>query len=379
MLYLWMPEANGVWQWSTGEGWFQASSLEQLIQDIQGHHGQEAVVFFPSRDVQMLRQSLSKPQYKKLGAEGVKYLLEEFVVLPIDSMKVLHHFQNPDQLIILGVANSMVETLQHTLSLIPVKVVSLLPDFLILPLPEAGQAVIANVSGRLLVRESEFMGNSVDDLALFLDYQPSGQSYKISNFTAEQMQSLEAMVTHEQIESFHYEVPLLKKAQHHPFNVLPKAKNSTAVSGYWKACAAVLVAVLIVQFGYDATRWYKYKKVADQTALQAIDQYKYWFGQSSRVTEQNLKSQFESHLRLNKSANTQALQLLSRVGPVLMQNQIVANRINYDASILNMELKANSAVTLQNLAQQLNQQGFKAELGNIQPNGAGAIGLVKIQ
>jgi len=379
MLYLWMPEANGVWQWSTGESWSQASSLEQLIQDIQGYHGQEAVVFFPSRDVQMLQQNLAKPQYKKLGPDGVKYLLEEFVVLPIDSMKVLHHFQNPDQLIILGVANSMVETLQHALSLIPVKVVSLLPDFLILPLPEVGQTVIANVSGRLLVRESEFLGNSVDDLALFLDYQPPGQSYKISNFTAEQMQSLEAMVTHEQIESFHYEVPVLKKAQHHPFNILPKAKNSSGVSGYWKACVAVLVAALMVQFGYDAIRWYKYKKVADQTALQAIDQYKYWFGQSSRVTEQNLKSQFESHLRLNKSANTQALQLLSRVGPVLMQNQIVANRIAYDASILNMELKANSAAALQNLAQQLNSQGFKAELGNIQPNGAGAIGLVKIQ
>ncbi|RZJ22505.1 MAG: general secretion pathway protein GspL [Acinetobacter sp.] len=379
MLYLWMPEANGVWQWSTGESWSQASSLEQLIQDIQGYHGQETVVFFPSRNVQMLQQSLAKPQYKKLGPDGVKYLLEEFVVLPIDSMKVLHHFQNPDQLIILGVANSMVETLQHALSLIPVKVVSLLPDFLILPLPEAGQTVIANVSGRLLVRESEFMGNSVDDLALFLDYQPPGQFYKISNFTAEQMQSLEAMVTHEQIESFHYEVPLLKKAQHHPFNILPKAKNSSGVSGYWKACAAVLIAALMVQFGYDAIRWYKYKKVADQTALQAIDQYKYWFGQSSRVTEQNLKSQFESHLRLNKSANTQALQLLSRIGPVLMQNQIVANRVHYEASALNMELQANSAAALQNLAQQLNQQGFKAELGNIQPNGAGAIGLVKIQ
>lgn len=379
MLYLWMPEANGVWQWSTGESWSQASSLEQLIQDIQGYHGQEAIVFFPSRDVQMLQQSLSRPQYKKLGADGVKYLLEEFVVLPIDSMKILHHFQHPDQLIILGVANSTVETLQHALNLIPVKVVSLLPDFLILPVPEVGKTIIANLSGRLLVRESEFMGNSVDDLALFLDYQPLGQSYKISNFTAEQMQSLEAMVTHERIESFHYEVPVLKKAQHHPFNILPKAKNSQGISGYWKACAAVLVAAVVVQFGYDATRWYKYKKVADQTALQAIDQYKYWFGQSSRVTEQNLKSQFESHVRLNKSANTQALQLLSRIGPVLMQNQIVANRINYDASILNMELKANSATALQNLTQQLNQQGFKAELGNIQPNGAGAIGLVKIQ
>ncbi|MFC6166282.1 type II secretion system protein GspL [Acinetobacter terrestris] len=379
MLYLWMPEANGVWQWSTGESWYQASSLEHLIQETQGYHGEEAVAFFPSRDVQMVQQTLAKSQYKKLGVDGVKYLLEEFVVLPIDSMKVLHHFQNPDHLFILGVANSTVEMLQHALSLIPVKVISLLPDFLILPIPEAGQAVIANVSGRLLVRENEFLGNSVDDLALFLDYQPQGQRYKISNFTAEQMQSLEAMVTHEQIESFHYELPVLKKAKAHPFNILPKAKNSTGVAGYWKACAAVLLAALMVQFIYDATRWYKYKKVADQTAVQAIDQYKYWFGQSSRVTEQNLKSQFESHVRLNKSANTQALQLLSRVGPVLMQNQIVANRINYDASVLNMELKANSAAALQTLTQQLNQQGFKVELGNIQPNGTGAIGLVKIQ
>ena len=379
MLYLWMPEANGVWQWSTGESWYQASSLEHLIQETQAYHGEESVVFFPSRDVQMLQQTLAKSQYKKLGVDGVKYLLEEFVVLPIDSMKVLHHFQNPDQLFILGVANSTVEMLQHALSLIPVKVISLLPDFLILPMPEAGQTVIANVSGRLLARENEFLGNSVDDLALFLDYQPQGQRYKISNFTAEQMQSLEAMVTHEQIESFHYELPVLKKAKAHPFNILPKAKNSTGVAGYWKACAAVLLAALMVQFIYDATRWYKYKKVADQTAVQAIDQYKYWFGQSSRVTEQNLKSQFESHVRLNKSANTQALQLLSRVGPVLMQNQIVANRINYDASVLNMELKANSAAALQTLTQQLNQQGFKVELGNIQPNGTGAIGLVKIQ
>lgn len=379
MLYLWMPEANGVWQWSTGESWYQASSLEHLIQETQGYHGEEAVAFFPSRDVQMVQQTLAKSQYKKLGVDGVKYLLEEFVVLPIDSMKVLHHFQNPDQLFILGVANSTVEMLQNALSLIPVKVISLLPDFLILPIPEAGQTVIANVSGRLLARENEFLGNSVDDLALFLDYQPQGQRYKISNFTAEQMQSLEAMVTHEQIESFHYELPVLKKAKAHPFNILPKAKNSTGVAGYWKACAAVLLAALMVQFIYDATRWYKYKKVADQTAVQAIDQYKYWFGQSSRVTEQNLKSQFESHVRLNKSANTQALQLLSRVGPVLMQNQIVANRINYDASVLNMELKANSAAALQTLTQQLNQQGFKVELGNIQPNGSGAIGLVKIQ
>ncbi len=66
------------------------------------------------------------------------------------------------------------------------------------------------------------------------------------------------------IESFHYELPGYKKNRNNIHsNVLPKAKTNTGVSGYWKACAAVLVAALITQFSYDAVRWYQYKKVAD--------------------------------------------------------------------------------------------------------------------
>jgi len=62
-----------------------------------------------------------------------------------------------------------------------------------------------------------------------------------------------------------------------------------------------------------------------------------------------------------------------------MQNQIVAQRVNYDASVLSMELKANSSETLNALTKQLSQQGFKVELGNIQASGTAAIGLVRIQ
>lgn len=379
MLYLWIPEANGVWQWSDGECWKQSSNIEQLIQDLREHHGKEAVVFFPSSNVQIIQQAFPKAQYKKLGQDGVKYLLEEYVILPLDLMKVLHHFQNPDQLTVLGIANSAVETLQHALTLIPVKTVSLLPDFLLLPAPEAGQTVLGNIGGRLLVRENEFSGQSVDDLALFLDYQPEHPAYKITNLSAEQMHSLEAVVTQDRLESFHYAVPEIKKAKQHPFNVLPKAKSSAGISGYWKACAAVLLGLLVVQFGYDAIRWHQNKKVANAMAAQAVEQFKYWFGQNYPVTEQTLKSQFESQMRQSQTGSTQALSLLSRVGPVLMQNQVVANRVAYDSSALNMELKAGSSEILQNLTQQLNQQGFKVELGNIQPNNSGVVGLVKIQ
>ena len=380
MLYLWMPEADGVWQWSRGEEWKTAATLEQVIQVLKEHQAQEAVVYFPSREVQILQQELSKEQYKKLGQDGLKYLLEEYVIVPIDQMKVFSHFQAPNQVTILGINQHAVTTMQHSLSLLPVKIVSLLPDFLILPVPTEHQTVLAHLNGRLLVRENEWAGNSIDDLGVYLDYAAKERHYKYAQLTAEQLESVSAMTTLDCLEPFNYQFCVPKKAKNHAFNVLPKAKESNgAVSGYWKACALLCVVLIAVQLSSDALRWVKLKKVADQTAVIAIDQYKSWFGANSRVTEQNIKSQFESNLRLSQSANTQALQLLSRVGPILMQHQIVANKVNYDTAILNMDLVANSSDKLQNLVQQLNQQGFKAELGAIQTQGTSVVGLVKIQ
>ena len=379
MLQIWMPEADGTWHWSIGERWQSAHTLEQLIQDIQAHHGEEATVFFPSRDVQIIQQNMPKAQYKQLGAEGVKYLLEEYVLSSIDQMKVLHHFQAPEQLTVLGISKHRLETLQHALSLIPVKLVSLLPDFLILPVPDAEQVILGCIEERLLFRSNTWLGGSIDDLAVFLDYQAANQKYKICNLSASHMHSLNASVTQEQLESFHYEWAVLPRAKQHPWNLLPKVKEQHVSTGYWKACAAVLVALIVTQLTYDATRWYQNKKLAEQVAVQAVDQFKYWFGANYPVTEQTLRSQFEYQLNMNKQADAQALSLLSRVGPVLMQQQIVANQVVYEANSLNMQLKANSAEALQTLTQQLNQQGFQVELGNIQPTTGGAIGMVKIQ
>ena len=74
---------------------------------------------------------------------------------------------------------------------------------------------------------------------------------------------------------------------------------------------------------------------------------------------------------MSRSANTEALQILSRVGPILAQQQILAERVGYESSILSLDLKASSSEQLQALTQQLNQQGFKAELGNVQTRGRG--------
>ncbi len=380
MLYLWMPEANGVWQWSNGDAWSESSSLEQLIQEIKIYQGEETVVFFPSRGLQLLQQQMSKSQYKQLGTEGVRYLLEEYVIQPIDQLKVLHYFQAAEErLTVMGIAQNSVETLLHSLNLLPLKVAALLPDFLVLPQPDLGETILANIHQRLLARENEFSGNSIDELGVYLEFIHPETRFRCSGLSPDQQIVLDAVTTQEQRQYFSYQFEPIKKPKQHPFNILPRAQKSEQFSGYWKACAAVFCAILIVQLSYDVLRWSKLKKLADQTAIQAIDQYQDWFGPNSRITEENIQSQFESQLRMSRSANTEALQILSRVGPILAQQQILAERVGYESSILSLDLKASSSEQLQALTQQLNQQGFKAELGNVQTQGAGVIGLVKVQ
>ncbi|ALH96371.1 type II secretion system protein GspL [Acinetobacter equi] len=379
MLHLWMPETNGIWFWSIGETWFKAESLEMLIHSIQSYHGTETVVYFPSRHLQAIQQTLSKPQYIKLGNDGVRYLLEEFTIQPIDSMKVMHFFQQPDQLFISGISNQTLENIIHSLMLIPVKVVALLPDFLVLPLPEKGQTVIANLGDRLLVREGEFTGNSIDDLSIYIDFQKKEQCYRVADLNYHQYKVLTSCVTEDQIEVFDLKFESIKKIKQHPWNFIPKSKSKSTVTDYWKTCIAVIIAIIFVQFSYDALRWMKLKNVANQTAEQAIQQYKSWFGQNLRVTEQNIRSEFKGQMNASQTANLSALNLLSQIGPIMMQNQIIADQINYDEQGLNMVLKAKDTQSLQNLSQQLSQQGLKVELGNIKTDTLGVVGLVKVQ
>ncbi|WOE33213.1 MULTISPECIES: type II secretion system protein GspL [unclassified Acinetobacter] len=381
MLYLWMPEASQAWQWSVGGKWYEAASIEALIQAIQPYRDTDTTVFFPSRAIQIIQQDMSKAQFHKLGADGVQYLLEEFVTIPIDSMRVVHYFKSPHQLFVMGIAQQTLQHFVHLLALLPVKIVGLLPDFLILPVPEPNQVVIAEISGRLLIRENEYQGSSCDDLSLYLDFQDQAQQqqYKIMGLQQTEQQILSALITQERLESVDYVFYTPKKPQQHPWNVWPKVASHQAISGYWKACIALVFTLVFIQLGYDALRWFKFNQLANQTAAQALMQYQQWFGENARVNEQNLASQFESQLRSAKIADQSAIQLLSQVGPMLMQRKMIADQVEYDASILSLRLKAADTDSFNQFSQQLKQQGLKVELGDIQPDGQGVIAMVKIQ
>ena len=379
MLYIWMPESDGAWKWSLGDDWHIAPTLEQLIRTLADLHVQEALVFFPSQMVQVFSHTLSKSQYQKMGTEAAQYLIEDDLIHSIDQFKILQKFEAPETLHLFAIAQQQLQTLQHALSLLPIQLSGLLPDFLLLQQPASSNIHIASCDGRYLVRASNEQGLAIDDLDLYLSYQLPEQHYQVSGFD---IKSLEQFTQQYPDAHFHaLSLPWLfdKKLKQHPWNVLPKSKKTSNLSKQWKACAALIAAIVVAQLSYDGLRWVQNKKIADQTAQQAIEQYQSWFGAQGRVSEQNLKSQFESHLRMSQSAETQSLELLSRIGPLLMQQNIVAEKLSFKDKILQLSLKAQSTESLQRLIEQMKQQGLQVELGRVEAISGAAVGEVKVQ
>ena len=379
MLYIWMPESDGTWKWSLGNEWQIAPTLEQLIRVVADQQVQDVLVFFPSPMIQVFSHRLSKSQYQKMGAEAAQYLIEDNLIHSIDQFKILQKFEAPETLHLLAIAQQQLQTLQHALSLLPIKLSGLLPDFLLLQIPASSNIHIAACDGQYLVRVSNEQGLAIDDLDLYLSYQLPEQHYQLSGFDTQSFEQLT-----QQYPDAHFTVlnmPWLfdKKLKQHPWNVLPKTQKTSNLPTQWKACAALVAAIIVAQLSYDALRWAQNKKVADQTAQQAIEQYQSWFGAQGRVSEQNLKSQFESHLRMSQSAETQSLELLSRIGPILMQQNIVAEKLSFKDKILQLSLKAPSTESLQRLIEQMKQQGLQAELGRVEAISGAAVGEVKVQ
>ena len=379
MMKIWVPEQNGEWYIEQNGEWIKQENLDALIQVATQQTEQEAVVFFSSHQVQSKQMPMNKAQYRQLGTQGVQYLLEEYVTQSIESLKILHVLDREDTLTILGVSHDFIETLKHSLSLLPVKIIGFLPDFLLLPAPNSNEKVIANIDGHILCREHEYLGYLVDDLSLYLDYQNSAKKYRISNLSDAQIENIERLTAGEHIEYFAYQVEIDKRIKQHVFNFLPKIKAERKISWHWKACAAVLAGILTVQLVYDFSRWLKYRSLANQTAANVITQFKSWFGNDYPVTEENLKKEFQNQVDKNRPINARALKQLSLVGPVMMQNQITAEQVSYSNQLLNLTLNAQNAEALQALTRQLGQQGVKVELGNIQPSATGVTGMVKIQ
>lgn len=383
MLYLWMPEGQGDWLWCTNGGtWQSAPSVEALIQAVNfTSTSKDAMVFFPSQTAQFDVKPLPRAQYKQLGVQGIHYLLEENSIDAIDHLAIFHHYAQ-NELHMMAMSKQTRETYQYSLSLLPWHIQALLPDFLIIDTPEAQTLKIMQIHDRTVWRWGEYRGWQSSDLSLIDLWQDPEQKIQVAGLSSLQMSQLadalkdSSVLATKNVDELSAD---LSKIKNHPFNALLKVKKPSQQSHYWRACAALFVVALSVQVLYDGLRWWKYKKIADQTSELAINQYKQWFPNDGRINEQNLTTQFDAKIRANATADVQVLQLISRVGPILQQANIAAQQVKYQENSLSLHLLTKNAENLKNLTEQFKQQGFSAELGAIQNQGNDVIGIIKVQ
>lgn len=394
MLYIWMPEGDAAWRWRVTGEWQVAANLDALLQATATENQKDAIVFFPTASTQLLQQPMTRQQLRQLGTNGVRYLLEEYSLTPVDQLNVQYQLDQQQQLNILAVPNSTIGNYQNILALGSWRIHALLPDFLMIPwsksvadteLLEIGairalEASILQHDKSYILRLGEYRAYVSDDLSTLLDYFPNLTKLTIWGVLPAIDQAILAQRDHLEL-VLESDLPValpLSDAQftRHAFNVLPKS-NTWQVSGYWKAIAAVLVAAIVVQMLYDGMRIFRYNKVANSTEAQAVQQFHAWFPEERRIV--NLKNQFSGHLKSNSDTDMTALSLLSRVGPLLQQAQLPASQVQYRDNVLELKITAQSLPALETLRSQLADQGLKAELGSVNPANGQVSGLIRVQ
>ncbi len=110
-------------------------------------------------------------------------------------MKVLHHFQHRIRSTLWGLRILRLETLQHALSLIPVKLCACCRTFWCCRFLKPISVIIAQVGGRLLVARSRNIWASHWMIwACIWIMSPKTLQYKVSNLDQVQLRSLERLI-----------------------------------------------------------------------------------------------------------------------------------------------------------------------------------------
>ena len=385
MLYLWMPEGDAAWRWRVEGDWQLAANWDALLQATASENQKDVIVFFPTSKVQMLRQPMTRQQLRQLGANGVRYLLEEYSLLPVDQLSVYHQFDAAQHLNVLGVSSADIQHYQQLLVLGAWRVQALLPDFLLLPASAQKEnlqtASLMLSQQQRILRVGEHMAYSADDLSVLLSYFPELAELTVyGDLPVADRQLLQSrpdlQVDYTVLESS----PSFNDAQYlrHPFNVLPKSKDYQ-LSSYWRAVAAVFIVALVVQMVYDSVRIWRYHKVANQISELTIQHYKTLFPQDRSVSRLNVETRFKASLNTNKNIDMTALSLISRVGPLLQQANLSASQVQYRDDALELQVTASGLPALEALRKQMSDQGLNAKLGAVNPANGQVSGLVKVQ
>ena len=424
MLHVWLRAQHSplsVWhadvkQWQTVADW------RQLQENYFGHEksynsyksGSQTTLclYFPSSYVLQVDTELSSAQLKQLGDSGRQYLFEEMSLTPVEQLAIrqvghlsTHHLY--------ALAQSDIELWQQSALLAGFSIGALLPDFLLLPIPEEGagqQIVLYEDNYTTLLRQSERQGMAVNYLPLIFerlpqlsevcvlpaldtatkipsnsinnsnnDYDSLGLDELSLNKTNDlitavdnQKSTLASLLAQQQLLLTTLPVaPMpVESPERHALNFFVKSSDSQ-LSPYLKVALMVMLSALMLQIATDSVQWYRYNAAAMDTQAAVAAQYQSWFPDEPLNTRNKLQTQVQPKLRNDSQAPASHIALLARISPLIKQSSLQAQSLVMLPTALSFTLIAPDRSSFDKFANTLIEQGVSASLERVNSNEQG--------
>ena len=416
MLHVWLRAQHSplaVWHedsqhWQLVEGW-------QQLQDIYSRYkanSQKAIcLYFPSTHMLQVDTELNSTQLKQLGSSGKQYLFEETSLTPVEQLAIRQMSHNNTHHLY-AVAQTDIELWQQSAKLAGMNIVALLPDFLLLPLPEEGagqQITLYQDKETMLLRQSLYQGMAVSYLPLIFERFPHLSEVLIvpaiddpvydtgyvsdiiatdiittdnelanrteieNSIAAGSFTTITAdmIAEHQLLLTTLVTTPKpLDNAERHALNFFVKSTDSQ-LSPYLRVALMVALSALVLQMATDAVQWYQYNEATTATKTEIVTQYQSWFPNEPLSTRTKLQVQLEPKLRSDSQAPASHMEVLSRISPLIKQSSLKAQALVMQPSALSFTLIAPDRGSLDQFTATLVAQGLTAKLEQVNGNEQG--------
>ncbi|KAA0939684.1 type II secretion system protein GspL [Psychrobacter sp. ANT_H59] len=416
MLHVWLRAQHSplaVWHedsqhWQLVEGW-------QQLQDIYSRYkanSQKAIcLYFPSTHMLQVDTELNSTQLKQLGSSGKQYLFEETSLTPVEQLAIRQMSHNNTHHLY-AVAQTDIELWQQSAKLAGMNIVALLPDFLLLPLPEEGagqQITLYQDKETMLLRQSLYQGMAVSYLPLIFERFPHLSEVLIvpaiddpvydtgyvsdiiatdiittdnelanrteieNSIAAGSFTTITAdmIAEHQLLLTTLVTTPKpLDNAERHALNFFVKSTDSQ-LSPYLRVALMVALSALVLQMATDAVQWYQYNEATTATKTEIVTQYQSWFPNEPLSTRTKLQVQLEPKLRSDSQATASHIAVLSRISPLIKQSSLKAQALLMQPSALSFTLIAPDRGSLDQFTATLVAQGLTAKLEQVNGNEQG--------
>ncbi len=404
MLHVWLRAQHSplaVWHediqhWQLVESWQQ---LQDIYSRYKANSAKAVCLYFPSTHVLQVDTELNSAQLKQLGVSGKQYLFEEMSLTPVEQL-MLRQMSHNDTHHLYALAQSDIELWQQSAKLAGMNIVALLPDFLLLPVPEEGagqQITLYQDTHTMILRQSLYQGMAVSYLPLIFERFPHlgevlvlpaiDESNIISDnniFEAEATHNIAPasmtditdataaiIAEHQLLLTTLVSKPTpVDNPERHALNFFSKSTDSQ-LSPYLRVAMMVGLTALVLQMATDAVQWYQYNEAAAQTKTEIAAQYQSWFPNEPLSSRTKLQVQLQPKLRSDSQASASHMAVLSRISPLIKQSSLTAQTLVMQPSMLSFTLIAPNRDSLDQFTSTLVAQGLAAKLEQVNGNEQG--------